>query len=186
MSQTTESATAGRSSPPTPRVPLGRFALRIGLWLVLGGWIGAWFFFGAVVAPTAFRELPSTEIAGTLIGPVLTALHLYGVAAGLVLAAMAQALGHSLWLRLIPLALSAACLYSHFGVTAQIAEIRGQIFGPGGNVEAAERFRSLHALSMSLFVGVGLVAIVLAMLHAWADTRDEASRGDRASAPGSL
>ena len=60
-----------------------RFVLRTALWLLLGGWIGAWLLFGGVVAPTAFRTLPSTEVAGLLIGPVLTWLHLYGAAAGI-------------------------------------------------------------------------------------------------------
>ena len=64
----------------------GGTATRTALWLLLGGWFGSWFSFGVLVAPLAFRLLPTTEIAGKLIGPVLTALHLYGAAAGLGLA----------------------------------------------------------------------------------------------------
>ena len=33
----------------------GSTALRSVLWLLLGGWVGAWMLFGAVVAPTLFR-----------------------------------------------------------------------------------------------------------------------------------
>jgi hypothetical protein len=50
--------------------------LRALSWLLLGCWIGAWVLFAFVVAPTAVRVLPPTQIAGQLIGPVLTTLHL--------------------------------------------------------------------------------------------------------------
>ena len=167
MSQT-PGAGAGR------RVPVGRFALRTSLWLLLGGWVGAWMFFGAVVAPTAFRTLPSTEIAGTLVGPILTVLHLYGAAAGVGLALLAQGLGRGLLLRTLPLAMSALCLYTHFGVTAEIAEIRDLAFGSGGSSDAAVRFRSLHELSLRIFIGLGVAALGLTGLHSWADTREAA------------
>jgi hypothetical protein len=109
--------------------------LRACLWLLLGGWLGAWILFAFVVAPTAFRVLPSTQIAGELVGPVLAALHLYGVGAGIALAVLAWALartGAGVW---IPLAMGALCLLSQFGVTGQIEAIRGLAFGPSGNQE---------------------------------------------------
>ena len=77
--------------------------LRSTLWLTLGAWIGAWLLFGAVVAPTAFRVLPSTEVAGSLVGPVLEALHLYGAAAGALLALVTVALGRGPLLIVLPL-----------------------------------------------------------------------------------
>ena len=49
--------------------------------LLLGGWFGSWALFALVIAPTAFRELPSGEIAGQLVGPVLRVLHYYGIVA---------------------------------------------------------------------------------------------------------
>ena len=86
-------------------------ATRSALWLCLAGWIGGFGLFALVVAPTAFRVLPSTEIAGTLVGPVLEALHLYGAAAGLLLALLAWRLGRGPLLCLLPLVLTVACLY---------------------------------------------------------------------------
>ena len=148
--------------------------LRGALWLLLGGWLGAWVLFAFVVAPTAFRALPSTQIAGRLVGPVLGALHLYGVAAGIALAAVAWAMartGACLW---IPLAMSALCLLSQFGVTAQIESIRGLAFGPGGSPEIAARFQLLHQLSMGIYTAVGLAGFLLAAIHARADARDSA------------
>jgi hypothetical protein len=130
--------------------------------------------FAFVVAPTAFRVLPSTQIAGQLVGPVLGALHLYGVGAGVALAVVAWALartGAGLW---IPLGMSALCLVSHFGVTAQIEAIRALAFGPAGSPEIAARFQLLHRLSMGIYTVVGLAGFLLAALHARDDARDSA------------
>ena len=55
--------------------------VRAALWLLLGGWLGAWCLFAFAVAPTAFRSLPA-EAAGSVVGPVIAVLHLYGGVAG--------------------------------------------------------------------------------------------------------
>jgi len=155
------------------RAPLrgaGGLWLRAISWLLLGGWSGTWVFFAFVVAPTAFRVLPSTQIAGQLIGPVLATLHLYGAAAGVALAALAWGLsrtGLCVWL---PLAMSALCLVSHFGVTAQIEAIRPLAFGPEGSPGMAARFQLLHQLSMGIYSAVGLAGFVLVALHARVDS----------------
>ena len=122
-----------------------------------------------VVAPTAFRVLPSTQIAGQLIGPVLAALHLYGAAAGIALAALAWGLARTGWCVWIPLGMGALCAVSHFGVTAQIEAIRPLAFGPGGSPELAARFQLLHQVSMGIYTAVGLAGFVLVALHARAD-----------------
>jgi hypothetical protein len=148
-----------------------RTVLLAALWLALGTWVGAWLLFGAVVAPTAFALLPTSE-AGALVGPVLSTLHLYGAAAGGALAALAWALGRG-WLRgLLPLAMALACLYSQFGVSPEIDEIRELAFGPEGNLEAAGRFTRLHRRSTGIFVGVGIAGLVLLGLHANSDAVD--------------
>lgn len=146
-------------------------AARAALWLLLGGQVGAWVLFGAVVAPVAFRVLPSTGLAGTLVGPVLACLHLYGAAAGVALAGLALGLRRGTTCVVLPLAMSAACLFSHFGVTASIDEIRDLAFGPDGTPEIAARFRRLHQISVTLYLGVGLGALALVGLHARADAR---------------
>jgi len=154
----------------TPARGAGGLWLRAISWLLLGGWIGAWVFFAFVVAPTAFRVLPSTQIAGQLIGPVLATLHLSGAAAGVALAALAWGLsrtGVCIWL---PLAMSALCLVSHFGVTAQIEAIRPLAFGPEGSPEMAARFQLLHQLSMGIYTAVGLAGFLLVALYARADS----------------
>lgn len=145
-------------------------SLRAGLWLLLGGWLGAWTLFAFGVAPVAFRSLPA-ETAGRIVGPVLTALHLYGAGAGVVLALLAAAMRRSRWLVVIPLIMGALCLISQFGVTAAIDRTRELAFGPAGGVEDAARFWRLHGLSMGIYTAVGLLALLLLGLHARADVR---------------
>ncbi len=144
-------------------------ALRSALWLTLGLWIGGWTLFSTIVAPTAFRVLPNTEIAGTVIGPTLEALHLFGAAAGLVLALLARMLGRGPRLITIPLIMSALCLYAHFGVSAEMAELRAMAFGPEGSPDSAVRFHQLHRVSVAIFLSLGVAAVTLLVLHARAD-----------------
>ncbi len=137
-----------------------RIALGSLLWIVLGLWIGGQILFATIVAPTAFRVLPSPELAGALVSPVLAALHLYGVVAGIGLAILAAALRRGTAAIALPLAMTAVCLFSYFGITAELAEIRA---------EAGARFAFLHRLSVGLFVGVTAATVVLVVLHTRAE-----------------
>jgi hypothetical protein len=152
-----------------PRALPRAVAPRIALWLLLGGWFGSWACFGLLVAPAAFRVLPSTAVAGQLVGPVISALHLYGIAAGPLLALIAWKLGRARWLVLLPLATAALTAWSEFAVTPEIAGLRALAFGPEGNQESAARFQHLHQLSMLVFVAVGFATLLLAAGHAAAD-----------------
>src|SRR5580698_6015709 len=49
----------------------------------LAVWIGSLIFFGAVLAPTAFKLLPSPHDAGLLVGATLRQLHIIGLCCGL-------------------------------------------------------------------------------------------------------
>lgn len=140
-------------------------ALRTTLWLLLGGWVGSWGLFGLAVAPTAFRVLPS-EIAGSVVGPILSSLHLYGLVAGLGLAALAAVLERGKILVVLPLVLAAACAYSQFGVSAEIAEIRDGAFGPDGDLESAARWTTLHRLSMGIYLSISACIAAMVGLHA--------------------
>jgi hypothetical protein len=151
--------------------------LRSLLWIGLGGWIGSWAFFALVIARLAFRVLPSSEIAGQLVGPALATLHLYGAFAGLLLAGLAAALRRGALRIALPLALAAAALASELAVTPRMAALRPLAFGPDGSVDASARYAQLHGLSMAIFSAVLVGALVLAVLHARSDsaqTRDSA------------
>ena len=137
-------------------------ALHVLLWLLLGTWLGGFALF-PIVAITAFRALPSSD-AGLVVGPVLAALHLYGVAAGFAVAGLSHTIGRSARLWGLPLLLSALCCYSHFGVSSSIAEIRPEVFGHAGNEFASNRFNELHRTSMLIFYSVmGGVALLVGL-----------------------
>lgn len=154
---------------PNPPGAARDVALRCALWALLGGWTGAWALFAFVVARVAFAVLPTTQLAGQIVAPVLAALHLYGAVAGVALAALAWALARTRIAIGLPLVLSALCLVSHFAVTAEIESIRDLVFGPGGSPELAARFQRLHGLSMWIYTAVGLGAYGLLYLHVRAD-----------------
>jgi len=142
--------------------------LRGGLWLLLGGWLGAWFLFAFSVAPTAFQSLP-TELAGSVVDPVIASLHFYGAAAGIVLFGIGRSLGRGLWHQLLPLLMAALCLGSELILTPQIDQLRALTFGPGATLEATARWWRLHGFSMAIYTTVGVLAMALVGLHAWSD-----------------
>jgi hypothetical protein len=88
----------------------------------------------------------------------------------------------------IPLSMAAACLYSQFGVSAELAEIRHLVFGPEGTEAMAARFNELHRLSMTLYSVVLLAALLLAGLHAARDVEEMGARqpGSRGGPEGLL
>lgn len=148
----------------------GDTATRSLLWITLGGWIGAWLFFAFGVSIVAFRALPSTELAGQIVGPLLGGLHLYGAGAGALLAAIALGMGRGPLLAGFPILLAALCIYSELGITGEIDAIRPQAFGDAATLEATERFGVLHRRSLGIFGAVGIGAIGLAIAHARRDT----------------
>ncbi len=67
--------------------------------------------------------------------------------------------------------LGAVCVYSHFGVSVELNEIRNLTFGPEGDADAAARFGALHRRSLALFVGSGIAITLLIALHSRADAQ---------------
>ncbi len=146
--------------------------LRTALWLCLGSWLGAWALFAFVIAPTAFRVLPSTEVAGSFVGPILQTLHLFGTGAGLALVFLGWSLDRDRLLVLLPGALAVACLMSEFGLTASITDVLPHLLGPASGPDDAARFDLLHRMSRLLYGLVGAGLLVLVALHARADAPD--------------
>ncbi len=147
----------------------GEALLAGALYCLLGGWVGALFLFSVVVAPTAFQVLPSPEVAGKLVGPVLRWLNFYGAAAGLALAAIGWVRGRGPLALALPLILTALCLFSQLGIAAAIEEIRPLAFGQPPDAPALQRFGQLHAASVAIFGTVGILALLLVGVHARAD-----------------
>jgi hypothetical protein len=135
--------------------------------ILLGGWLGSWGLFAFVVAPTAFQVLPSQAAAGDLVAPVLADLHHYGMAAGLLVAAL-SALRRLPWpLVAAPLVLAALCAITQYGITPAINAVEPRTFGPGYEEEAALRFSQLHQSSRYLFGTILLGVSLLIAAHAW-------------------
>jgi hypothetical protein len=150
-------------------------------------WVGGLCFFAFVVAPVAFRSLPSTHDAGLVVGGTLRVLHWIGLLGGVTFY-IATAL---LWLRAevparvgfaIQLVLTGVMLavtaYSQFRVLPAMEVDRAMA---GGDVNAAEAtnpgrmdFERLHILSerlegLVLFCGLGVV-FVLSRESQWPET----------------
>jgi len=159
---------------------VSRVATLSAFWILLGCWIGGMLFFALVIAPTAFRELPR-ELAGVVASHSLRVLHLYGGAAGVVLAGLTLLLGRGLRLAALPLLLAAACLYSHFGITGEMAELHPRAFGPTAEAAARARYNQLHGRSMWVYTLVGAGALLLPPLHVLRGERERGAGGPERS-----
>jgi hypothetical protein len=148
--------------------------LRALLWFALGAWIGAMGLFGAMTR-VAFALVPSPEIAGHLVGRLLEPLLTAGALLGVGLAVLGAALGRGRLAIGVPLLLSIACLVNQFGVSRAVAEIH--LTDPGLAPGLAARFATLHQLSVWLFTGTGIGALVLAAIHARIEVRESLRSG---------
>ena len=141
----------------------------------LGTWVGAGLFVTIVVAQAAFRQLPTPDLAGAVVGYTLTRLHLMGLAAGIIFLLAAAALGGAAnlvrpaaVLVVVMMALTAA---SEFGVTPRMMDLRRQMAAAHGSIAvtphddpARQSFGKLHGVSASLelaTLAAGLAALFL-------------------------
>jgi hypothetical protein len=156
------------------------------VYLVLGIWLGAIIFFGAVLAPLAFTELPrlfgeqGIHAAGDETGGSLVRLHWIGMLCGLIFLA-AMVLGRAHYRSIIPqsvlvLLMLLLTAYSQFSIIPRMDTARASI---GGNVDAVpvnnpgrQIFDSLHETSTHVEGLVLLCAIgaIVATAH-WSRTQ---------------
>ncbi len=115
------------------------------VYLALGIWLGALVFFGAVLAPIAFSQLPplfatpaaGIHAAGLIVGGSLVRLHWMGLLCGVVfLAVVVVARAH--YRSIIPqaalvLVMMALTAYSQFSIIPRMDTARDSV---GGNVDA--------------------------------------------------
>lgn len=136
--------------------------------VLLAAWLGAAIFFAAVVAPAAFRALPTRGLAGALVGRTLPVLFVAGLVIGLLAAGLAlrePAGGPGRTLRSIcSVGVALLCAAGQFGIGARIDRLRASLGTtldalPVGD-PARVAFGRLHALSV--------LALGLAMLLALA------------------
>jgi Domain of unknown function (DUF4149) len=149
------------------------------VYLVLGLWLGALVFFGAVLAPIAFSQLPplfatpaaGIHAAGMIVGGSLVRLHWIGLFCGLIfLVVLVLARAH--YRTIIPQALLVLVMmlltaYSQFSIIPRMDTARDSV---GGNVDAVaannpgrEIFdrlhqQSVHVEALVLLCGLGALA----------------------------
>src|SRR6266852_5568787 len=140
--------------------------------LCLGLWLGSDVFFSFVVAPGAFRILPSRDQAGSMVGFALGRMHLLGVICGVVFLLARVARTRTFASFIAPVALCVVLMIaftvaSQVGVSPRMAVLRVQMGSIQATAEGSPllaEFGRLHRISVSLESGVllaGFAAIYL-------------------------
>lgn len=140
--------------------------------LGLSLWLGSDVFLSFVVAPGAFRILGSRDQAGAMVGYSLNAMHIGGIACGLIVLLARLLRTKSFASLATPAALClvlmiALTAISQFTVSARMAALRlqmGSIQATAADSPLLAQFGRLHAISVSLESGVllaGITAIYL-------------------------
>ena len=137
--------------------------------ILLAAWFGAALLAAAVVAPAAFRVLPSRALAGAVVGPVLTAIFASGLLIAIVaLGLEARATSFSLRFPVYaPLAaMMIGCAVAQFVISPKIDSLRAEMGGAVDSLAPSDprrvRFGKLHGLSV-LCMGVAMVGAAGAM-----------------------
>jgi uncharacterized membrane protein len=150
--------------------------LRYLMLLSLIVWIGGLIFFAFVLAPTAFQVLPSTHLAGNVVGRALGKLHYMAIACAIVFLAssmlyslMSTGTAHVFAVRhILAAVMLALTLFSQFWIIPKMDSLRASIgdFAQVPLVNPARvQFDALHVWSTRVEGAVlilGLVVIWLA------------------------
>jgi len=151
--------------------------LRFLMLLSLVCWIGGLIFFAFVVAPTAFSVLPTSHLAGNVVGRSLGKLHWIGLISGVVFlvssllySRFTDGTAHVFAARHVLLCLMLALtLISQFGIIPRMDALRaslGEVRSvPLDNPERVQ-FDALHAWSTRVESAVLLLGLVVVYLTA--------------------
>ena len=151
--------------------------LRFLILLSLVCWIGGLIFFAFVLAPTAFSVLPSTHLAGNVVGRALGKLHWIGLASGIIFLAssllysrLTDGTAHVFAARHVLLCLMLALtLISQLGIIPRMDTLRASL----GDVRSAPidnpqrvQFDALHVWSTRVEGAVLLLGLAVVYLTA--------------------
>jgi uncharacterized membrane protein len=151
--------------------------LRFLMLLSLVVWIGGLIFFAFVLAPTAFSVLPTTHLAGNVVGRALGKLHWIAIVSGIVFLGsslvynrLVDGTPHVFAARHVLLCLMLALtLVSQFGIIPRMDALRaslGEVRSvPIDNPERVQ-FDSLHVWSTRVEGAVLLLGLVVVYLTA--------------------
>src|ERR1700757_4481767 len=144
--------------------------LRFLMFLSLIVWVGGIIFLSFVEAPTAFSQLPSRHMAGSVVGHSLGILHWMGLFSGVVflgcsllLSSLTTGSAKALALRnVLVCGMLLLTAVSQFGVSPKMAALRAQ-FGDIDTVPPTDpgrlQFDALHVWSVRLEVAVLILGI---------------------------
>jgi uncharacterized membrane protein len=151
--------------------------LRFLMLLSLVVWVGGLIFFAFVLAPTAFSVLPTTHLAGNVVGRSLGKLHWVAIVSGIVYlitsllySRMAQGTVHLFAARHVLLCVMLALtLISQFGIIPRMDVLRAQV-GDFATVPLDSptrvQFDALHVWSTRVEGAVLLLGLVVVYLTA--------------------
>jgi uncharacterized membrane protein len=151
--------------------------LRFLMLLSLVVWIGGLIFFAFVLAPTAFTVLPTTHLAGNVVGRALSKLHWIAIGSGIVFlissllySRITDGAAHVFAARHVLLCLMLALtLVSQFGIMRRMDTLRVSL----GDVNSAPidnpdriQFEALHMWSTRVEGAVLLLGLVVVYVTA--------------------
>ena len=140
-------------------------------------WIGGLLFFSFVLAPTAFSVLPTTHLAGNVVGRALSRLHWIAIVSGIVFLSssllysrITDGTAHIFAARHILLCLMLALtLISQFGIIPRMDTLRASLGEVGAaSIDNPDRiqFDMLHVWSTRVEGAVLLLGLVVVYLTA--------------------
>jgi uncharacterized membrane protein len=147
--------------------------------LSLVAWIGGLIFFAFVLAPTAFQVLPSTHLAGNLVGRALSKLHWMAIISGIIYlissllySRLTDGTAHVFSSRHVLLCLMLALtLLSQFWIMPRMDTLRaslGEVSSVPVDNPARVQFDALHVWSTRVEGAVLLLGLVVVYLTAGA------------------
>jgi uncharacterized membrane protein len=151
--------------------------LRFLMLLSLVVWIGGLIFFAFVLAPTAFQVLPSTHLAGSVVGRALGKLHWIAIVSGIVFlfssliySRLTDGTAHVFALRHVLVCLMLGLtLFSQYWIIPRMDTLRAQV-GDFGTVPLDNpvrvQFDALHVWSTRVEGAVLLLGLAVVYLTA--------------------
>ena len=130
--------------------------------LLVSAWGGAALLTVTVVTPGAFAVLPTRTMAGTMVGWVLPALFLSGIAVAVIVVVLSGRRHEFRPAALTAALAGAACAVSQFGINPRIAQLRAEIGGPMDALPADDARRVAFGLLHGYSIG-GLAVAMLAL-----------------------
>jgi hypothetical protein len=137
--------------------------------ILLAAWLGAAILVAAVVAPAAFRVLPSRALAGAVVGEVLPVIFVSGIVLAVIAAAIeARSMARPV-ARFAPLVVMlVACVIAQFVIGPKIEAVRASIGGAVDALDAADprrlQFGRLHAYSV-IWMAIAMLSATTALVR---------------------